>query len=107
MAPWITSTPSQWMPSIIVSEALRWPNALLTAIVVMTKPSHMNSALTMPFFSVTWPGPRWAMPPASTQAMTASATIETMKGMGEPLPSAAISSLVLPIAASHGLDSEM
>jgi hypothetical protein len=29
MAPWITSTPSQWMPLIIVSEALRWPEALM------------------------------------------------------------------------------
>ena len=60
-----------------------------------------------PFLSVTWPGPRWPMPPASTQAMIKSATIETMKGTGERLPAAASSSLVLPIAASHGLDRVM
>jgi hypothetical protein len=67
----------------------------------------MNSALMTPFFNVTCPGPRWPMPPARTQAMMAKATIETMKGMGDPLPLAASSSLVVPIAASHRRDSDM
>src|ERR1700704_4124100 len=107
MAPCITSTPSQWMPSITVSEALRCPKALLTAMVVMTKPSHMNSPLTIPFFSVPCPGPRWPMPPARIQAMMARATIETMKGMSDPLPLAESSCLVVPTAASHGRDSDM
>jgi hypothetical protein len=83
------------------------PEGVVTAMVVMTKPTHMNSALMTPFFSVTCPGPRWPMPPARTQAMMAKATIETMKGMGDPLPLAASSSLVVPIAASHRRDSDM
>ena len=55
----------------------------------------------MPFFSVTCPGPRWPSVPASTQAMTTSATKEMMNGAGDLFGS------VLPTAASHCFDRVM
>ena len=93
------------MPSITLSIGLRPPKALLTATVVATKPTQTNRAEMTPFFRVTCPGPRWPSVPASTQAITTSATNEVMNGAIERLPE--ISSLVLPIAASHCLDSDM
>ena len=42
------------------------PKVLLTTSVVPTKPAHRMAPETMPFFTVTWPGPRWPMAPAST-----------------------------------------
>ena len=74
---------------------------MLTNTVVATKPTQMNSAVMMPFFSVTCPGPRWAIVPASTQAMTTSATKEMMKGAGDLFGS------ILPTAASHCFDRVM
>ena len=73
-APMRIITTSQWPPSISVSRQSRRANALLTMIVVPTKPNQQNSPEMIPFLSVTWPGPRWPIRPASTQAMKISAT---------------------------------